>query len=84
MAFAGSRRHIGGPRDWNYGKFDDAETPEYIIARSRYCSAAALMIPKSLFASMGGFEFPLRARLLRGHRPGVQSSKSGYKVYINR
>ena len=42
---------------WNFGKFDDAEKPEYNYLREvDYCSAAALMIPKSLFASMGGFD----------------------------
>ena len=38
-----------------FGKFDDAEKPEHNYLREvDYCSAAALMIPKSLFASMGG------------------------------
>ena len=42
---------------WNYGKFDDAAKPEYNYLREvDYCSAAALMIPKSLFASVGGFD----------------------------
>jgi len=42
---------------WNFGKFDDADKPEYNYLRAvDYCSAAALMIPKSLFASMGGFD----------------------------
>ncbi|HWH91393.1 MAG TPA: glycosyltransferase, partial [Candidatus Binatia bacterium] len=42
---------------WNYGKFDDAAKPEYNYLREvDYCSAAALMIPKSLFDSVGGFD----------------------------
>ena len=41
----------------NYGKFDDPERPEYNFLREvDYCSAAALMIPKSLFRSAGGFD----------------------------
>src|SRR5213592_1572497 len=42
---------------WNYGKFDDPEKPEYNYLREvDYCSAAALMIPKALFQSVGGFD----------------------------
>jgi O-antigen biosynthesis protein len=42
---------------WNYGKFDDPEKPEYNYLREvDYCSAAALMIPKSIFARAGGFD----------------------------
>jgi GT2 family glycosyltransferase/glycosyltransferase involved in cell wall biosynthesis len=42
---------------WNYGKFDDRQKPEYNYLREvDYCSAAALMIPKSLFESVGGFD----------------------------
>src|SRR5262249_9103421 len=42
---------------WNYGKFDDPGKPEYNYLREvDYCSAAALMIPKALFESVGGFD----------------------------
>ncbi|TMP96143.1 MAG: glycosyltransferase [Verrucomicrobia bacterium] len=42
---------------WNYGKFDDPEKPEYNYLREvDYCSAAALVIPKALFQSVGGFD----------------------------
>ena len=42
---------------WNYGKFDDPKKPEYNYLREvDYCSAAALMIPKSLFQHLGGFD----------------------------
>jgi GT2 family glycosyltransferase/glycosyltransferase involved in cell wall biosynthesis len=42
---------------WNYGKFDDPRKPEYNYLREvDYCSAAALMIPRSLFESVGGFD----------------------------
>lgn len=42
---------------WNYGKFDDPGKPEYNYLRDvDYCSAAALMIPKALFESAGGFD----------------------------
>src|SRR5215211_483240 len=42
---------------WNYGKFDDPGKPEYNYLRDvDYCSAAALMVPKALFESTGGFD----------------------------
>src|SRR5205809_79351 len=42
---------------WNYGKFDDPKKPEYNYLRDvDYCSAAALMVPRSLFQKIGGFD----------------------------
>jgi GT2 family glycosyltransferase len=42
---------------WNYGKSDDPGKPEYNYLRDvDYCSAAALMVPKPLFESVGGFD----------------------------
>ena len=42
---------------WNYGKFDDRQKPEYNYLRDvDYCSAAALMIPKAIFETVGGFD----------------------------
>ncbi len=42
---------------WNYGKFDDANKPEYNYVREvDYCSGAALMIRKGLFETIGGFD----------------------------
>jgi GT2 family glycosyltransferase/glycosyltransferase involved in cell wall biosynthesis len=42
---------------WNYGKFDDPGKPEYNYLRDvDYCSAAALMVPRALFESTGGFD----------------------------
>src|SRR5207249_3673346 len=41
---------------WNYGKSDDPGKPEYNYLREvDYCSAATLMITKSLFEAVGGF-----------------------------
>ena len=42
---------------WNHGNSDDPGKPEYNYLREvDYCSAAALMIPKALFQSVGGFD----------------------------
>ena len=42
---------------WNRGKFQDPDKPEYNYLREvDYCSAASIMITKSLFDSLGGFD----------------------------
>ena len=42
---------------WNRGKFQDARKPEYNFLREvDYCSAACVMVPKSSFAIVGGFD----------------------------
>lgn len=42
---------------WNRGKFQDPRRPEFNFLREvDYCSAASVMIPKSLFDSLGGFD----------------------------
>jgi GT2 family glycosyltransferase/glycosyltransferase involved in cell wall biosynthesis len=66
---------------WNYGKFDDPEKPEYNYLREvDYCSAAALMIPRSLFQKVGGFD----ARYVPAYYEDTDLSfkvrKDGYKV----
>ena len=66
---------------WNYGKFDDAEKPEYNYLREvDYCSAAALMIPKSLFASMGGFDSRYAPAYYEDTDLCFKVRKAGYKV----
>ena len=42
---------------WNYGRGDDPARPEYNYVREvDYCSAAALALPRALFAELGGFD----------------------------
>ncbi|MEO7723461.1 MAG: glycosyltransferase, partial [Chthoniobacterales bacterium] len=42
---------------WNRGKFQNPAKPEYNYLREvDYCSAASVMIPKSLFDQLGGFD----------------------------
>src|SRR5438874_5638885 len=66
---------------WNYGKFDDPEKPEYNYLREvDYCSAAALMIPKSLFASVGGFDSRYAPAYYEDTDLAFKVRKAGYKV----
>jgi GT2 family glycosyltransferase len=66
---------------WNYGKFDDAAKPEYNYLREvDYCSAAALMIPKSLFASVGGFDSRYAPAYYEDTDLAFKVRKAGYRV----
>ena len=66
---------------WNYGKFDDPGKPEYNYLREvDYCSAAALMVPRTLFESAGGFD----ARYAPGYYEDTDLAfkvrQAGYRV----
>lgn len=42
---------------WNYGRGDSPKKPEYSYMREvDYCSGASIMIPKSFFEQLGGFD----------------------------
>jgi GT2 family glycosyltransferase/glycosyltransferase involved in cell wall biosynthesis len=42
---------------WNFGRFQDPLLPVYNYAREvDYCSGASIMVPKALFAELGGFD----------------------------
>jgi GT2 family glycosyltransferase len=66
---------------WNYGKSDDPEKPEYNYLREvDYCSAAALMITKSLFESVGGFDENYAPAYYEDTDLSFKVRKNGYKV----
>ena len=66
---------------WNYGKFDDPEKPEYNYLREvDYCSAAALMIPKALFHSVGGFDSRYAPAYYEDTDLSFKVRRAGYKV----
>lgn len=58
----GSLQEAGGIiwRDgtgWNYGRDDEPEKPEYnYVRRTDYCSGACIILPRELFARLGGFD----------------------------
>ena len=67
---------------WNCGKFDDPEKPEYNFLREvDYCSGAALMIPKSLFQKLGGFDAKYAPAYYEDTDLSFKVRKVGYKVF---
>ena len=66
---------------WNYGKFDDAAKPEYNYLREvDYCSAAALMVPKALFESVGSFDSRYAPAYYEDTDLAFKVRQAGYRV----
>jgi GT2 family glycosyltransferase len=66
---------------WNYGKFDDPGKPEYNYLREvDYCSGAALMVPKALFDSTGGFDSRYKPAYYEDTDLCFKVRQAGYKV----
>jgi GT2 family glycosyltransferase/glycosyltransferase involved in cell wall biosynthesis len=66
---------------WNYGKFDDPGKPEYNYLRDvDYCSAAALMVPRALFESAGGFDSRYAPGYYEDTDLAFKVRQAGYRV----
>jgi GT2 family glycosyltransferase/glycosyltransferase involved in cell wall biosynthesis len=67
---------------WNYGKFDDPKKPEYNFLREvDYCSGAALMIRKSLFQKLGGFDQKYAPAYYEDTDLSFKVRKAGFRVF---
>jgi GT2 family glycosyltransferase/glycosyltransferase involved in cell wall biosynthesis len=66
---------------WNRGKFQDSSKPEYNYMRQvSYCSAASVMIPKDLFANLGGFDSKYRPAYYEDTDLAFKVTQHGSKV----
>ncbi len=66
---------------WNFGKSDDPGKPEYNYLREvDYCSAAALMVPKALFQSLGGFDSRYAPAYYEDTDLAFKVRRAGYQV----
>ena len=66
---------------WNRGKFDDAEKPEYnFLKQVDYCSAACLMIRKSVFHELGGFDAKYAPAYYEDTDLAFKARRAGYRI----
>lgn len=67
---------------WNYGRFDDPEKPEYCYLREvDYCSGAGIVVPKSLFQKLNGFDTHYRPAYCEDSDLAFRIREAGFKVY---
>ena len=67
---------------WNRGKFQDPRKPEYNFLREvDYCSAACVMIPKSVFESVGGFDSKYAPCYYEDTDLAFKLRRQGFKVF---
>ena len=67
---------------WNRGKFQDPSRPEFNYLREvSYCSAASVMIPKSLFEKLGGFDRQYAPAYYEDTDLAFKVAQAGLKVF---
>ena len=66
---------------WNRGKFQDPDKPEYnYLKEVDYCSAACVMLPKSLFEKVGGFDAKYAPAYYEDTDLAFKIAQAGFKV----
>jgi GT2 family glycosyltransferase len=66
---------------WNWGRGEDPERAEFNYVREvDYCSAAALMIPRAIFAALGGFDPAFAPAYCEDSDLAFRLRAAGYKV----
>jgi GT2 family glycosyltransferase len=69
---------------WNYGRNDHPEKPEYSYLREvDYCSGACLVVPRTLFEELGGFDEVYSPAYYEDTDFAFKVRKAGLKVYYN-
>lgn len=67
---------------WNFGRDEDPTQPEYEYLREAdYCSGAALLVPRELFESLGGFDARYAPAYYEDTDLCFQIRAAGKKVY---
>lgn len=68
---------------WSYGRFESAEDPRYSALRDAdYCSGAALMIPRALWDTLGGFDTRYRPAYYEDTDLAFAVRAAGYRVLV--
>lgn len=68
---------------WNYGRGDDPDRPPYQALRETdYCSGAALMIRRSTFAELGGFDARYAPAYYEDTDLAFSVRDAGLKVFV--
>jgi GT2 family glycosyltransferase/glycosyltransferase involved in cell wall biosynthesis/SAM-dependent methyltransferase len=66
---------------WNFGRLQDSKLPLYNYAREvDYCSGASIMVPKSLFNELGGFDEHYLPAYCEDSDLALKIREKGYRI----